>query len=333
MIRGPILPQVREGLWPLVASRLDAIEAGLHLLHEHIDCGASQLGPVEGLLRDAGGAPVLLVVAADGDPLLPGRVLAALDFAERLGPSLAAALPAAGFLPGAAGRVLVVGSSAGLAPLSVLLRLAPAGLAVCQLEPFRIAGAEHFAVRWLVLGRAAAGQSSAESTGPSAPEFAVPTAALPVWQWLDGWLQRLDPELRRDGDRYSRRLSWHGQVLGRLLVQGGVLVGQAADGMSVPLLTLADARAFGDRLLRRHGELVEQSAGMPGLGKLAVRAADESLRASLRSARVSAEEYSALGGPVRHAGGETEDAGGARDGGRIVGAETAPWAGPTLRAE
>jgi hypothetical protein len=326
---------VREGLWPLVASRLESIEAGLQLVHEHIDCGSSQLGPAEGLLRDAGGAPVVLLVAADGDALLPGRVLAALDFHERIGPSLAVALPAAGFLPGAAGRVLVVGSGAGLAPLSVLIRLAPVGLAVCQLEPFRLAGAEHFAVRWLATG--VSGDRVAAATPAAAavelPEFAVPAAAQALWQWLLGWLQRLDRDLRSDGDRYSRRVLWQGHLLGRLVVQGGVLVGHAADGVAAPLLTMADARAFGDRLMRRHGELVEQSAGMPGLGKLAVRAADESLRASLRSARVSAEEYSALGGPVRHAGGETEDAGGARDGGRIVGAETAPWAGPTLRAE
>lgn len=331
MIRGPILPQLREGLWPLVASRLDAFEAGLVLVHEHVDFGAGQLGLAEGLLRDAAGAPVVLVLATEGDVLLPGRVLAALDFVERIAPSLAVALPAAGFVPGAAGRVLVVGTGAALAPLAMLVRLAPPALAVGQLESFRIAGAEHFAVRWLASAAAPPPVGASPSAEP--PALLVPAAAQALWQWLERFLRRLDPELRCDGDRFSRRLLWHGQLLGKLAVQGGVLAGTGPDGAMVALLTEADARAFADRMVRKHGELVEQRAGMPGLGKLAVRAADESLRASLRSARVSAEEYSALGGPARHAGGETEDAGGARDGGRIVGAETAPWVGPTLRAE
>ncbi|MBP8299355.1 MAG: hypothetical protein KA020_03235, partial [Planctomycetes bacterium] len=69
MIRGPVLPQMREGLWSLVAGRLEAIETGLLLVLEDLDCSAGRLGAVEGLARDAAGAPVLLTMATDGDAM------------------------------------------------------------------------------------------------------------------------------------------------------------------------------------------------------------------------------------------------------------------------
>ena len=105
MIRGPVLPQSREALWALVVGRLEVIERGLTLVGEGFDCSDGQLGLVDALARDAAGAPVLLVLAIEGDALLLARTIAAADFLHRAGESLGAALPEAAFCSGAQGRV------------------------------------------------------------------------------------------------------------------------------------------------------------------------------------------------------------------------------------
>lgn len=38
MIRGPVLPNARERLWALVASRLAVVEQGLELVESGLDC-------------------------------------------------------------------------------------------------------------------------------------------------------------------------------------------------------------------------------------------------------------------------------------------------------
>ena len=39
MIRGPVLPKMRDSLWELVSARLDQIESGLTLVLESLECG------------------------------------------------------------------------------------------------------------------------------------------------------------------------------------------------------------------------------------------------------------------------------------------------------
>src|SRR5687768_16439437 len=80
MIRGPVLPQSRDSLWALVANHLDSIESGLVLAMKDLDCSDGQLGPIEGLARDANGAPVLVLLAVENDALLSARVLRAIEF-------------------------------------------------------------------------------------------------------------------------------------------------------------------------------------------------------------------------------------------------------------
>jgi hypothetical protein len=341
MIRGPILPQLRESLWTLVSTRLDMVERGLELVLEGLDCSGGQLGLVEGLARDASGAPVLVLLAVDGDALLTARVLAAADFLQRLGDALVTAVPEARLCLGAVGRVLVVGTEAASASLDSLGRLPVPGLQVCRLEPFRIAGGERFAVRWL--------PAPAASGGAAAPSFVVPDEQRDLWRSVQELCSRIDPGVRIDGDRYWRRVSWQGRALADVRLVDGTLRAEVPGASPCDLLLASDVRSFGDRLLRRFVELaglkLEQSPAVdasvstreaaPRLAASGRRAGNrsdtESLRSVAAAARLSPEEYSALGGPASAAGGDAEIAVPA-DGDEdvIAAAPDSPWP-PTRR--
>ena len=343
MIRGPILPQLRESLWTLVSTRLDLVERGLELVLEGLDCSGGQLGLVEGLARDASGAPVLVVLAVDGDALLTARVLAAADFLQRLGDALVAAVPEARLCPGAAGRVLVVGTEAASASLDSLGRLPVPSLQVCRLEPFRIAGGERFAVRWLPSAQVSANAVAA------APPFVVPADQRDLWKSVQELCNRIDPAVRVDGDRYWRRISWQGRLLAEVRLVDGVLRAEVGGAAPSELSIASDVRSFGDLLLRRFVELaglnkeqmpaVDACASTRGAasrlaanGRSAgVRSDTDSLRSVAAAARLSPEEYSALGGPASAAGGETGAAVPADgDEDSLAAAQDGPWP-PTRR--
>jgi hypothetical protein len=347
MIRGPVLPQMREGLWALVAGHLDAIETGLSLVLEDLDCSGGHLGTVEGLARDASGAPVLLMLAIDGDVLLSARVLSASEFLSRVGGSLAHAVPEGNFAPGTLGRVLVIGTEAAAASIEALRRLPLPSVGLCRLEPFRVAGAERFAVSWLT-----SGPVPAEKATPVSVEFAVPENHRADWRTIEQLCGRLDPAVRIDGDRFLRRITWHGRLLGEVCSADGGLRGCGADGIGHSLLSPRDVREFGDRLVRRYADLAglafegaspacapaarsrEEEVGSGGATRGApVAMGGETLRSTLSSARVTPEEYSALGGPARLAGGGTEVAGVADDVVRIVAAQEGSWAAPSMRTD
>jgi hypothetical protein len=337
MIRGPILPQLRESLWTLVSTRLDTVEHGLELVLEGLDCSGGQLGLIEGLARDASGAPVLVLLAVDGDALLTARVLAAADFLQRLGDALVTAVPEARLCPGATGRVLVVGTDAASASLDSLGRLPVPGLQVCRLEPFRIAGCERFAVRWL--------PSTAASGGTALPSFVVPAEQRDLWQSVQELAARVDPGVRVDGDRYWRRISWQGHVLAEVRLVDGMLRAEVAGAAPCDLLLASDVRSFGDRLLRRFVELAglnqeqppavgasaparEAASRLAANGRRAGNRSDtDSLRSVAAAARLSPEEYSALGGPASAAGGDAEAAVPA-DGDVIAAAQDSSWPPP-----
>ncbi len=228
MIRGPVLPQSRESLWSLVSGRLDSIERGLTLVLEGLDCSNGQLGVIDALARDAAGAPVLVVLAHDADPLVLARAMSALDFLRRIGDSLAQAVPEAEFFAGSQGRVVVVGSDHSVATLEQMSRQPLPGLHLCRLEPFRLAGTERFAVRWLTKTVPAVANATMSAAPASVtevpPEFVVPAADEKVWRLLHDFCHRIDPDVRLDGDRYRRRITWHGHLLGEVQVVAGSLV-------------------------------------------------------------------------------------------------------------
>lgn len=317
MIRGPILPQLREGLWAIVAARLDAIERGLELVFEGFDCSNGQLGLVDGLGRDAMGAPVLIVLALDGDAMLASRVLSAREFLQRVGDALATALPEASFCPGTIGRVLVVGTEHSAASVDQLHRFGFSGVQICRLEPFRIAGQERFAVQWLrgQMSAPVPSEPVADAAGDDAP-FCVDAHGQPHWDAIRRICERIDPAVRIGGDRFSRRITWQGRVLGEVVSVGGQIRAVCQGGAPIDVHDSRDVRSFADQLLRRFavfagltrpgpapGESVQAGASRTG------RAEAGSLRATLAAARLSPEEYSALDGGRNGVGGATWIAG------------------------
>lgn len=302
MMRGPLLPQLRASVWAQVSGRLGAIERGLTLVFEGIDCSAGQFGAVEGLARDAMGGPVLVLAAVDGDGLLAARVHAASEFLARIGDALSDAVPEAEFVAGAPGRVLVVGTEDGEAALDLVRRLPLPALEVCLLDSFRLAGAERFVVRWLAR---AEGETVRPDPRPSAtrPRFDVPAGCRSEWDELQQLCGRIDDSVRWDGDRYSRRILSRGKLLGRVEIDAGALWGVDVLGKRHPLQAPRERRHFVDLLLRRFAHLsgVTFAAAPAGPGAPAdaspAPAAQEGLLASLSSTRLSAEEYSALGNP------------------------------------
>ncbi|MFM1872525.1 MAG: hypothetical protein RL398_1947 [Planctomycetota bacterium] len=308
MIRGPVLPQAREKLWALVSPRLEVVEPGLRLVSAGFDCSEGQLGAIEGLARDAAGAPVLVLVAAEGDGLLAARVCAALDFLERVGPALAAAVPEGCFVPNLRARVLVIASAAAHGALAGLHRISAACLQACILEPFRLGTEERFAVRW-TLASVGATPDLEES-----PEFAVPASGKQAWSTLQRLFERLDPEVRVGGGRFTRRVTWRGRLLAELQVADESLSGVDANGLVATLGSPAEVRAFADRILRSYLAALESGSAAVKAAEPATR--DEvslprpvgraearstspgSMRSSLAAARLSPEEFSALGGGV-----------------------------------
>lgn len=354
MIRGPVLPQSRDALWSLVSGRLDAIERGLGLVFEGFDCADGQLGSVEGLARDGDGAPVLIVLARPDDPLLVPRVLDASSFLHRVGDALGDAIPEAGFRRGAPGRVLVVAADGSASACEPLLRHASARIFVCALEPFRIAGSERFAVRWLSDGRRAAAAETVAAAPAVAQAAVLPAAsdrvAAPssahlqaLWSSLKDLCLRIDQGIRIDDDAERRRISWNGQHLAEVRETGGALHGVLSDGSSCALAAPADVGAFSNRVLRSYSELAgiviqkrpatapsRDGESHPAAPRLAAngqarhpRASVEGLRAAAAAARLSPEEHSALGGLASSAGGDSEYAALAGDLARIVAATEA----------
>ncbi len=338
MIRGPVLPNARERLWALVASRLGTVEHGLELIESALDCSHGQLGNVEGLARDAAGAPVLVLLALDGDQLLPSRVVAAIDFLERVGGALATAVPEGRFVAGERGRVLVIASDDSLATVAALRRIVAPSLQVCVLEPFRLAGEERFAVRWVLTSTTLPGGGQA-----AAVEFEVPVAQQPIWAVVQRLCQRLDPEVQVGGDRFGRRITWRGHLLGELSVADAGLLAAAPGEALAALTTSSEVRAFGDRLVRAYlaaraggapavgaaaGEPVRGRAAAPGprpLSRAGARhaaAAAGPLRSALAATRLSAEEYSALGGVAHEAAPPGGTFGGAAEANRAAAAES-----------
>lgn len=264
MIRGPVLPKVRDSLWSLLSPRLEQLESGLTLVHEPLECGDAALGVVDGLARDAVGGPVAVMLALEGDTLLPARALAADRFLHRVGPALAQAVPEANFAHGVLGRVLVVGTEASAGLIDEVCALPLQSLMACTLEPFRVDGVERFAVRW-VHGGSDAAEAPASQGG--AAGFVAPAGREALWEEVQRLSARIDPAVEFSGDRFSRKILWNGYLLGELRTTDGALIARAATGLVLGIHDARDVRRFGDQMMRafaRHAKLTsskEQRAG------------------------------------------------------------------------
>ncbi|MBX3462168.1 MAG: hypothetical protein KF830_03280 [Planctomycetes bacterium] len=322
-----MLPPVRASVWAEIQGRLGAVEQGLVVVLEGVDCSGGQFGLVEALARDAQGGAVLVLVAIDGDGLLAARAHAACDFLARIGASLPAAVPEAHLVAGAPGRVLVIGTETGAASLDLLRCLALPGLEICRLETFRIGGSERVVARWLACAPAAAAAAPGALPAASQPEFEVSGERRRDWEELRQMCERIDPAVRWDGDRFSRRATWQGRPLGRIEMATGHLFGVDAHGERHALRTAGETRRFVDRMLRRYAHLAGVTFG--GAEARAVeaprRVAAETLSATLAATRLSPVEYSALGGPTAAGGVDGEHGNIADTVARIVTAPEPAW--------
>jgi|GEM_PF-6629921 len=290
MIRGPVLPKLRDGLWALVSKRLDQFEAGLSLVLESMECGDAALGPIDGLARDAMGGPVLVMLAVDGDTLLPARALAADNFLQRAGLALAQAVPEANFCHGVPGRLLIVGTEGTAHLVQQICELPIQRLLACTLEPFRAAGVDRFAVCWVdatVDGSASVASTASAplKSGADEDDFMVPEARAAVWGQLRTLCEHMDPAVQLRGDRYSRQILWNGFSLGEVRAVDGAIIARSATGLVIGLYDHRDVRRFGDQLLRAFTQRAGldltrskgesragRSAGDAGAGRLEARA-------------------------------------------------------------
>ncbi len=314
MICGPMHPFGRDGLRQLLRERSGAIEHGLRLLHEDLDCSRGALPPVDGICRDAVGRAVLVLLAGDDDATLPARVLQARAFCARNGAALERAMPELG-VGFATFRLLVVGQSLDADTLAMLASLRLPQLEVCEVEPFRLGGQERLAVR---LMNGAVGADGGGEGGGAAPalDAGIEGELRDRWSELVDLIGRLDPTVRLVGDRFARRASLRGRNLCEFWCHDGRLVAVVPGHAPRTLLTAAELRGFSDVVLRRYLEIVEggeadlpasapKSAPQPasGRGVVGLRGVTlESLRHSLQGSRLTREEYSALGGSAAEGG-------------------------------
>jgi hypothetical protein len=246
------------------------------------------------------------------------------------------AVPEANFCGGRSGRVFVVGGAAAAGSMDLMRRLALPGLQICRLESFRLGGAERLAVRWLAAGPAAL----APATAPVEPtvEFDVPSAQRSEWETIRSVCERIDPTVRIDGDRFVRRVTWHGRLLGEVVTSEGELRALDHEGVEHDIRGCGGVRRFADTLLRRYAEVAglqigaagpattapsrTRTPGAVGNGRGPRGQHGESLREALSASRVSQEEFSALGAIAAEPPNP--------DGNEIVGNATAadPWPPP-----
>lgn len=136
------------------------------------------------------------------------------------------------------------------------------------------------------------------------------------------FLTRLDPEIRVQGDRFSRRAACGGLPLCEYWYEDGQVLASAAGDVAVPLGSTADVRSFGDRVARLYLQRFKAESGASSKGGATVRLATaekagsedvasstrgralEALRASVSRARLSGEEFQALGGAASGSGGD-----------------------------
>jgi len=324
----------REGLWQFICQRTVLFERGLRVVAENLDLGTGDLGTVDGLLRDAAGGAVLVFATDESDAVLPARVFAAYSFWQRNRESLPRALPEAELRGPCGCRRLVVGARLSPEVVQALQRLGVEGLDVIEIEPFQVAGRERLAMRRLLVDGDAFGSSDGEADvglelgDPQEPDdpagdslgltHGVLHATLDdalgdsdrlVFAEMARLLTRLDPQIRIDGDRFSRRALFRGVSLCEYRYADDRVQGSVPGQAPTQLGGRVDVRAFGDQVMRRYLELrgesrapngaaADESRSGPELRGSSPRKPLDVLRASVSQQRLSSEEHQALDEPV-----------------------------------
>ena len=301
MISGPVIPWTREGLWGQILKNPDLIEHGLGIVAH--DLRLRENCTVDGVARDAGGRTVLLLAAVGAETVgLPVSVLDAHSFMQRNAAVLARALPDSGIRSAGGWRVVVVGMDL---PPACLERISALGLErveVFEIEPFTLDGEARIAVRPVLGHRASGGEDGLHvPTGLLDPERRSLCA-----RFLQR-LQRMDSNLRVEGDRFSRRLTTGAATLADLRVEGDRVFVQVQQEC-LELAGEEECLEIVDLVLRRYLGLLTtptlgdpaRETGEPAAGGVAKPTAEtglslEPLRRTVAESRISREEFSALG--------------------------------------
>jgi hypothetical protein len=308
MIRGSVLPLQRDGLWRLIRQRTGLFERGFRVVAEQIELGTAGLPPVDGLVRDAGGAPVLVFATDDRDPSLCARVLAAHAFWTRNAEGMSRALPEADLRDGSSCRLLVVGVAMRVEAVAALQRLQLPGLEIVEVDAFRLAGQERIVVRSL------SGHVGKPEGAPL--DGAVGAGQRSVFDAFEQFVRRLDPKIRVEGDRFSRRASYEGRLLGDFWYADESVHALVCGGASRRIDSDAELRSVCDQLARRylqvHGPAEGEADSEPAPGRMAPAhelAVDgdetqfpahglEAVRSCLTNSKLSREERDALLDPA-----------------------------------
>lgn len=301
---------VRDGLWQLVRQRPELFERGARVVAEHLELGTGELGRVDGLLRDVAGGAILVFATDERDLALPARVFAANAFWQRNSSGLPRALPEAELGEPVRCRLLVVGGRLSPGVVQALEQLRLDHLEVVEVEPFQVGGEERLAIRTMGRRDRAQGGGPGEVPGELL-DAAIDAREREVFAEVATLLGRLDPRIRIDGDRFSRRASMHGRILCEYWYDQERVVGVVPGTPPRPLQGSVDVRSFGDRVARRYlslrgaanGTAAPAAARGPSAGQGAAEAGPgagrgfDLLRASVTASRLSHEECSALGDP------------------------------------
>ena len=303
MIRGPVVPLTREGLWRLLREHPDLVEHGLQVVAEDLELGTGELGLVDGLLRDASGAPVLALVTDERDAALVARVIAAHAFWQRNVLAIGRAMPEARLRAGAPCRLLVVASELAPGTAESLARLGIERLELVELERFHVGDQERMVVR-----TRCPGVRAAPPDGVPALDAAVRAGDRAIIDAVTSMLLRLDPRIRIDGDRFTRRALHEGRLLCWCWSADDLVLSALPGEEPRTLEGVDDARAFVDRVARHHLEATGDrsvfaargaepaAAPLDGPSAAPGRASGlEGLRASMSLARLSQAECTALG--------------------------------------
>ena len=300
MISGPVIPRTREGLWGQILSRPELLEHGLQLVAQ--DLSLHEACTVDGVARDASGRAVLLFAVVGGEAVgLPVKVLEAHSFLQRNGRVLARALPESGIRFADAWRIAVVSMGLSEACLRQISGLGLERVEVYEVEPFTLDGEARLVVRPVLGHRARGGED-----GLHVPSGLLEPAARELAARFLQLLGRMDPKIRVDGDRFSRRLTVGTARLADLWVDEDRIFVRVGEE-TAELHGEEDHLEIVDLVLRRYLELLaarQRGRSVQTVGNVARNVGVgveegglslEPLRRSVAETRISREEFSALG--------------------------------------